>query len=452
MGWECDQRRDVWTLVAKPALVAIALTAGTSALGSCQRFVDLPDLQAVSEIQLPDFRQRNLAYAEDRAFGSYVLRSADLIELHWHDASRQSHGMEVLSNQCTDVGCQPCRSVGIPSGDVIFEGMTPRLSVAVLASVSGVLMRDPDTGGTDPLSEKARTVDFCKAGYSPLEPGRRLTWAAFAGLFAGKAIRPRLLIEHPQRVLPGDLVRVTILSKFGTGGDPTPRPYQATQAENRVDERGELFVPALSTAAELSREGPVTRRAVAAIDDAAFRVQLWRMGVGFGEQITLQYASACLSAAWTREEATTAPLSATLAREAKRCLSAGIEGPVFRSSNPADEDNTRVRYRLEVDQTWSLVDEEGRRFEQRYIPGETIATAVLRVSRDVEGRELVGTSGLGRGQAYIAVIPRSELGPGLNSRPFFGVIAATRPSMLETILLAPGDVIHVTRRPPTLRQ
>lgn len=434
--------RSRWPWLRRAARI-VAVSALCLVAISCQRFVEIEGLAEVTEFDLPDFRKTGYAtYATAAPSGSYLLRPSDLIELEWVGASGP---IAVMSSECTGSNCTPCGDLGISPGEPLIEGLSPRLPVSVLGSLSSIEVRNRDS---------SRTVDFCTSGKSPF--ASPLTWDRFVRLFRDRGIRPRLLSEPIRRALPGDLVRITILSKTERTPDAAG-PFVATQAESRVDERGELFVPALSTSARLDAvqtPNPIRRRAVAGLDNGNLRVAVWQPATDFGRQPSLQAVAGCLSAAWNSDlSASPSPPTRELKAEAGRCLKAGIEGPFFRPGAPAtpDEDVQSIRYRLDVDQSWTFVAEDGSHREQRYIPGETIGAAIARTYREFVGRELVSARQIGRDVAYVAIIPRAALGPGRSSRPFSGTIRAGSASSIADVLLAPGDVVHVTRSAPTMR-
>lgn len=429
--------------------LSIAAVVAVCALAACQRVVEIPDLRPASEIDLPEFRRADLALPDNKDTPrSYTLTGADIVQFSWRQDSRRFHRITLAATQCTEEGCEPCKAAGIPNEAPLLTALRPRLSISTLSSMSSLVVRDPDGEAVVPTT--FGTIDFCTAGYSPIDPARRITWGGLSDMFARKAVVPSLLAEPLRHALPGDLVRVTVLSRFGESPD-VPSPFQGFQTETRVDERGEIFVPALATATELNQivnTGPVVRRAVGSIDDSNLRIRVWDPGISFADQISLQLAASCLSAAWSRSDTVDPPASPSLDREARRCIAAGVEGPLFRPEVNEDLNITRVRYRLDVEQTWTLIGEDGERSEQPFRPGNTIGSAVSLAVRELTGRELVARSGFNRRIAYVSVIPRAELGPGVNSQPFSGAIAAGSQSTLDSILLAPGDVVHVTRREP----
>jgi hypothetical protein len=166
--------------------------------------------------------------------------------------------------------------------------------------------------------------------------------------------------------------------------------------------------------------------------------------VGFGSQLSLQRVAACLSAIWFNEDRTQVPQS--LNGEIDQCMSHGIESSYYQDYKQLGQNNFRVRYRIDVDQFWTLVTENGHVYRRLFLSGETVVQGVSRALREISGQELHSDRHRPRG-AFLVVMPRQELGQP-ESYPFWGRLALTAGNDLSSIFIVPSDTIHVTKKMP----
>lgn len=235
---------------------------------------------------------------------------------------------------------------------------------------------------------------------------------------------------------PGDRISVTRMSR---NADEVPF---VERFDVLVDSDGSVVFPAikpiLSAGAASFDKNPVVRFSESLAEQAYLRVQLWRRGVAYGEIPNLAFASACISAAG--RVATTTPKWEPLALPG--CAALDVDSPVALDGQRFD-----VRYRLERMQaaTWTLV-HEGRT-TLPFVEGETIREGVIRAARSVRGRDIIGTVSPPR-SVYVTVVPDPAFGTTEERTPFWAQMEAETGSVLDHVLLLPGDTVFVGTTEP----
>lgn len=197
------------------------------------------------------------------------------------------------------------------------------------------------------------------------------------------------------------------------------------------------------------------------VDGHAFELPLWRPDRSFSAQDTLQGIEACLSGIWAPGDLG-GNHSPSLVGEIDKCLANDVEDAYFADVRPnrgvpqgvpppppLGSNNYRVRYQIEVEQHWTLVSEAERRSERIFFPGETLRRGISQGLRELGGEDFPEGMLRQEGKSFVVVIPRKELGEGENS-PFWIRLRRRDLHELDTILIAPGDTIYVTRREPKL--
>jgi hypothetical protein len=435
---------------------------GAVMLAGCAHRIVLPDLKPATATLIPGFRRFSEA-APRQQDGSpnpaYNLSQSDQVEFNW-SASSPASGQEMLINVSKCSGnCTPCPASGVPASgqdQPLIVGVNPRISMAVLGRVNRLELHDPSNKDSG-----EHKIDFCDQGNFLLDPAYRHEWGEVERLLNGElkgAVQISLVPSPARRAMPGDLVRTTIEWGY-VSGDPTvtnaPRPFSVAQAQSTVDFEGRALVPGLSSPTFPLMKQPVLTKAgllrewISDLDGHAFEVTFWHGNRVFSQQPTLQSISACLSGVWAPEQIGTAN-AASLNREIEACLAAGMEYHSYADVSPPSTpgaNNQRVRYQIEVEQHWTIVSPNGGRLEQVYFPGETLRTGIRRALRQLNGEDFPDAALQGNRKEFVIVVPRSELGPDENL-PFWIRVRERAVRELQSILIAPGDTIYVTRREP----
>lgn len=414
----------------------------------CDRRIDLQNLYRATPANVPSFRQL-AAYPFDRAGNiqtDYVLTEADQVEINWKEADRQGHLIKVATFMCSGDGCKTCPDSGIPANISLIEGLHPRVPLAVLGRVNGIEITDVDR------SEVVASVILCGDSQQfILDQSKRPKWPDVIYAFKD---HPRIdisLVPSPARyAFPGDLIRITTEWQFLTGD--TADTYTLAQVQSSVDQYGRALVPGLSSPAlkgqviaDLRNSG-LKREWLSDLDRRAFEIRFWQPGHALSQQMSLQRISACLSAIWTNSDLTGNPIPSSLAQEIRDCYSLGIESSYYADSQSLGENNHRVRYQIEVDQSWNLVIDKEQVYQRTFSSGETITQGVSRALREIQGREFRPGEYKG-GKIFVVVVPRRELGP-VDSAPFWGELNSRHSNDLDSIYIAPGDSIILTKRKP----
>ncbi|MBZ5505123.1 MAG: hypothetical protein LAO78_06530 [Acidobacteriia bacterium] len=351
----------------------------------------------------------------------------------------------MVKTQCGDADCKACPASGVPANIEVIAGLAPRLPLAVLGRVTQIEL-------SDPISGFSTTVNLCDRGKFILDPdedgalAQRKKWDDVLRAFDKAPVEVFLVASPARRALPGDLIRTTIEWQF-IAGDTTDT-YSIGQLQSRVDEYGNALLPGLSSPslADLHWNGPLQksgllREWVSDIDGSAFHIRMWRAEKAFGQQLSIQRIAACLSAIWNNADGTPDSLN----HEMGRCTETGVEASYYQDYKNLGQSNHRVRYQLEVEQSWNLVC-DGRVYQRTFKPGETIDEGVQSALRDIFAKEFHQKHSR-HDQVFVVVIPRQELGQA-DSKPFWGRLDVAPATPLGSIFIAPGDVIQITSHRP----
>lgn len=443
-----------------------------SLMTACQHRIVLnhlyyPDTPGI----LPGFRRAEFnPYRSDGAPNpQYRLTAADLVEFKWKPCvqgqSRDNCRYGDILTATTayekdDIDGKSCPNSGIPAGMVLIQGRQPRIPLAVLGRLTRLVIDDPARPAKP--DETGLSVDLCLPASHQFKLDLREdggpnppTWQSVVDIFRSADVDVSLVAEPARRAFPGDLVRTTLEWQFNSGD--TADTHSVTQVAARVNERGGVLLPGLSSPSVSDRKPSDLRKSgllrewVSDVDNAAFEIKVWHAWRNYDEQITVQRVGACLSAIWTNDDWTrrlplvpppppTTP--ASISSVLDECWANGLESSYYSDSPSLGSNNHRVRYHLEVDQSWTLVTESERLSVRAFVPGQTVEQGVCEALREIEAREC------GSHSFVAVVIPRTELGPSVND-PFWGRIRRkSPPGYLASTLIAPGDVIHLTNRSP----
>jgi hypothetical protein len=252
-------------------------------------------------------------------------------------------------------------------------------------------------------------------------------------------------IRRPERhMLPGDNVRIAAEYVVG-GGSPDQIPYGAqphtfTDTLSTVESDGHLYIPPLffpADAAPLGRYIDIGRTFGQQASSARVRIPVWVEGVEYSQQTTVSQLERCLAGRWGAATDAWGAIPQVLRSERERCRRLGVDDLTFSS---ADDANQFIRYRIEVQQSWIVVLWDGRRLERPFIAGQTVSAGLRRAMREATGRDILPDR-----PVYATVDPRPEL----REDPFFARVDGQ--TMLDRVLIVPGDVIHVSNYRPTTR-
>ena len=298
--------------------------------------------------------------------------------------------------------------------------------------------------------------------------------AALIGVEWGKvqaAITRGLTVEiepraYPDLIAAGDIVELTrrYSVSFAVMGDTsggTPAPFIVQRTERfllPVDERGYIAFPALTVPSDIidadvtpdPTNGPTAqdvanaRTLRARLATAQDVVRVADLNAPVAGQTSLGTLASCLS-----EGALLQPPQPAggVADPRGQCWRAGIS-PYFFPASTQSATVSKLVYTLSVmPRSWTLVDEEGVRYDVRMRDGDTIPNAALLERQRVTGRPLF--SGFSR-HAYLVVLPRQTIASDVG-RPFYiGVDAGVSPVISYRIW--PGDTVYVTRSLPEASQ
>jgi hypothetical protein len=417
----------------------------------CDRRIVLGDLYQATPSNVPSFRQL-AAYPFDRAGNirpEYVLTESDQVQIDWNAAARQGHRITVNTYSCSGAGCNPCPASGIQANRFLIEALHPRLPLAVLGRVNGIEIIDTDA------SEVVASILLCGTDQEfLLDRSKQITWADVVEPFkANQEITVSLVSSPARRALPGDLINITLEWQFKSGESAeSPHPYAVAQVQSTIDSFGRSLVPGLSSPslrdqrlAELRASG-LKREWLSDLDRRAYEIPIWRPGLPHSQQMSLQRISACLSALWSRADLA-AQIPTSLREEIVKCSANGIESSHYMDSvTTLGENNHKVRYQIEVDQSWKLVIGEGYVYQRTFSPGETISKGVLLALREIFGREFHPDR---RDKVFVVVLPREELGPQ-ESAPFWAEVNSRLSGPLDSIYIAPGDTVLLSDKKPKL--
>jgi hypothetical protein len=406
-----------------------------------------PSAQATDKIGfIPHFRvadQQSPWLQNGSENQGYVMFLADEVEFSWADGGIAPMTISIAclttfsdGSHCDHDKCHvPTQTSVGETPHPLITGINPRIPLAVLAHAPGLIATlDPTHGTAFNLcnADNQSILDF------ELSPD---TWAKVMAAFAvpataGPKVKIRLVPHPARRVLPGDLIRATVLWQTKTDEGS---PFGMAQVSSRVDAAGTALLPGLSSpTAGNAASGELGREWVSDTDYSQFQVPLWDSTQEFGQQLTLEEVGACLSAIW---QFSAKPLTYAQAM----CKKHGLDAYYYADDlTNVGRNNQHIRYRLEVDQLWTLITEDGRSFEQPLLPGTTVQDGVCDVLRKIGERECVVRQ---RG-TFAVVIPRKELG-SIDSAPFWCVLTGRRRcDVFNHVLLAPGDTVRLSDREP----
>lgn len=431
-------------------LILIASCASAS-LGGCAHRVELPGVARFADYDLPSYRKAADIDAEGAARGDYAVDwkrpGRDYIQF---TLSGQNSSSEVkstglrLSTDKIDCETEACQALCLPAGymnevqDIVQSGST-RLPLSVLrrAPALKVITYHFDERG-DIAEDTVYSVPLCGEG------GHRLAKVSASKdvlgvLASGKGDFPvtmKLIAEEPTRALPGDQLRISILSQ-----DSNKLNDQSSQLRSVVDRQGYAFIPAVASAVNDAVDSVDSAKARAWVNDidlAAFRIRVWRPGRPFPQQPTLDEIGRCLAIGWRPDKANFAGEP----EDVDRCLDANIDGQTFAIDTA---DLRRVRYDIRAEQSWTLVLQNGDAVQLAFVPGESALAAVSAAYRARRGRLLAAKRRL-----FLTIDPSPTLG---EPSAFYAVIKrGVGPDKFADVLLAPGDTVHLTESRPGPRR
>jgi hypothetical protein len=216
-------------------------------------------------------------------------------------------------------------------------------------------------------------------------------------------------------------------------------PFTSASASTTVDKNGEALIPSVYTVLLPEPPAPASppvRDALSALDRDNFRISFWQPDRQFESQPTLDQLATCLSLG---------PGTPAGFIDATKCLDWGVRVDAF--VPPTFVHLRRARYSLDVVQSWTLVLPDGTRHQFPFMPGESVSVAASRRYTEVVGRALVEERPRRNRLAYVSVIPSLYLDVMTNP-PFWGEVRMDGASVLDGVLIAPGDVIHISRYRP----
>ena len=349
---------------------------------------------------------------------NYEVSAADILEF-----SSKSGEMVTLSVGRSKA---PCAVQGLVEGNGLAKVLlAPRISAAMLGVVP---VLDIQVG-----SVASQSKALCNEGTGVRPIGSSTPWSKVREVLRGEGYKVKLIPRQVRRAMPGDNVRMTVSYQFAMDPYTGPQPFQIFQTTSRVDASGYLYLPGLTSpeAATL----PLTKSIQYFVRQnsvpPAFQVAVWQTGFDFIDQAGLDEIENCLSI-FVRGVGEFA--SQTLK---SRCQMFGIDNSIYGGS---DNDNQKIVFKLELDQSWTLVMPDGSHLEIPYIPSQTVYNGlreVLRASRGVELSEY--------DSYFITVVP-SPVFVSNERAPFFAQIEER--SVMDDVLIAPGDTIHLTYTEP----
>lgn len=294
--------------------------------------------------------------------------------------------------------------------------------------------------------------------------------AALIGVEWGKvqaAITPGLSVDieprtYPDLIAAGDVVEVTrrYSVSFAVMGDTsggTPAPFIVQRTERftlPVNERGYIAFPALTlpsnfidadatpddTGAPTTADVVNARTLRSRLATSQDIVRVADPNTSIFAQTSLETLAGCLSAG-----ALLPPpkLAGGSSDPLGQCWRAGIS-PYFFPSSTQSATISNLVYSLSVKpRSWTLVDEEGARYELPMREGDSVPDAALIERQRVTGRPLFGSL---VGHVYLVVVPRKTIASDIG-RPFYlRVDKGLSPTVRYRVW--PGDTVYVTRSLP----
>lgn len=435
-----DLRRRLLSRAERFLFLAFFGAAIILMFAACGRTIALPGISESPTKSFPEFRQSSQYPYDD--FGnvkkSYVLKGSDFVEVFWKDTPVKMSPIKVSASKCTDASCKACSLFGLPVGATLVETLHPRLPISLLSASNQL-----DFTATN--SQIKFTANLCDTnGKFILDPEVHPTWEQVETVFKDSPFSIKLIANQKKYAFPGDVVTITILSHAGAlhRNDSTPW-FTADQLQAQVDSLGIAAIPGLaSPAKDMTRSGSLVNKWNAAIDNGAFLIRVWNPKARHSQQRDLQEIASCLSAQWSMNDVDKRDYE-YFRKEIRECFDVGAVGEDYYS----DEVN-KVRYQLDVRQSWRVVFQDGSVFERRYLPGESVAKGVKDAVRDITGKELLCGKWYCPCHVNVVVLPRKELGPDGDSSPFWEEMSAEEASPLDSVLIMPGDTIHVSDRKP----
>jgi hypothetical protein len=350
---------------------------------------------------------------------SYLVTASDMLEFRRVDGKDGEVTLEV-----GDCSLCSCKNTDLKIGTALVNASPrPRISGFILDTAQAVRVK---------AGQKDGPANICA------KPVLGQTWAKLhKKLEANTGVKVSLLPNPQRRAFPGDSIRITIEYRIQAAQNRGPQPFTLVETVSNVDSAGRAYIPALSLAAPAAPEKepkPVYRLVQQDGAGAALRVQLWRSGQAFNDQTTLDDVERCLAGQWPAD--TTESLDGLV----EKCRQLGINATTY---GHTDKDNKYVRYKLDVEQRWVLVLWDGRRIDNLFIPGQSVDAAVREAFRNSVGHNLAEGE-----KVFATVDPRRELRTQ-GDTPFYARIDNTSTS-LRNVLLAPGDVVHMSYFKPCI--
>lgn len=394
----------------------------------CTHVISLQGLKQLSSATgLPDYRQAN---SKD------VIGESDVFELSVKDGTNAKCQIQI-AERCTrtDGSCP------YPDDQYLTApAQRLRITAFALATSENVQIKFP-----------TQTLTACKAtALTATLPTAGLVgrdWGAIKSALESKFTEPGLTLmvsrtkRYGQWMFPGDEVRISAEYMVG-GGSVGAQPYTFTNDVSTVQRDGSLYItPLFYPAAPVPNPSKYYKDIGRAFGQQAasarVRIPVWLEGVGYAGQPTVGQVERCLASTWGSATDDWKQMPRTLVKERDFCRLLGIDSLTF----GGDTDNALVRYRLEVQQTWGAVLWDGRRLQSVFVPGQTVADGVRRALRQATGRDV-----LPDWPVYVTVDPRPEF----DEYPFYASLNSD--AVLDTVLIAPGDVIHVSNYRPGVRR
>lgn len=350
---------------------------------------------------------------------SYVLSPSDVIEFSYAGNAE----LQVLTGR--DGGMPPPKCGVSPLGEgenLAAQGPRPRVGAQWLAPASLLWVRY-GPGWT--------LINIC------VPPGPEVTWgslrSAIEGADSSGKLKVVLIAAPPRNFYPGDQVEFFVDYQLSLHEGRGLKPFNFMKSEGEVDASGRLTVPGLADPSPASKPSSITQMLKQDGAAAAYKIRVHDVGKLPEEQLTLYQLEQCLAARWPVEKTE----DVRFAKERARCLVLGVSAPPYPFG---DADNQMVRYRIALKQTWTAILWDGRRVERPFRPGQSVAEASLSVFSEAFAHRLAADE-----DVYATIDPRAEL-RAAGERPFYARLDGK--TKLASILMAPGDVLYLSRRQP----
>ncbi|MGY0833822.1 hypothetical protein [Azospirillum argentinense] len=421
--------------------LAVVLTG----LSACGPIIALDNLRPYQEACVSPERLQNAT--EGSVGAQYVLRGEDLISFK---VFRNSGGAPLTEPETFDT------LIDVLGYKLSRPRQEQAVTVSMLQDFGDLAYPGVDTGITIRVGHHEEQLRLDKASGQSVVAGRT-TASHLAGLKltnASNHSKPSVyrlaaspLPRSVQRARPGDLVNLVRTFEFE---EIDQAPVNLTQQNLlSVDPTGYLSIPPLVSSTSFpalemetgTEEAMHMRRWQAGLDEAAFRVRVWKPDVEYAGQPSLHTVGQCLSARVGKVPAGGGGWAAT-------CAQLGITPDKF----PTDPRIRMVRNDLKLlAPQWTLVDEKGHAHPIPYEHGARLIAAVIARYPAAVGRELMADWPI----AFLTVVPTRDTGLPSTENPFYCKVADGK--SVEACAgvdpwLLPGDHVFVSRlRPTTLK-